>query len=79
MENMSTAVPQPCRTLTLEDFTTLMMGQLSGRHPTETLLAVFTVLSSGRPSQSEEGRRLITLGTLKAVCKELKVIMACHV
>jgi Ca2+-binding EF-hand superfamily protein len=62
-----------CRSVTLEEFTTLMMGALSGRDPKETLWSVFTVLS--RPEGSEEGEGLITLGKLKAVCKDLKVSM----
>ena len=63
-----------CRTVTLEEFTTLMMGALSGRDPKETLWAVFTVLS--RPSGGEGGEKddgLITVDKLKAVCTELKV------
>ena len=50
-----------------------MMGALSGRDPMETLRSVFRVLS--RPENGEEGEGLITLDKLKAVCKELKVIM----
>jgi hypothetical protein len=61
------------RTVTLEEFTTLMMGALSGRDPKETLWSVFTVLS--RPRSGEDDLGLITLGKLKAVCKELKVRM----
>ncbi len=50
-----------------------MMGALSGRDPKETLWSVFTVLS--RPRSGEDDLGLITLGKLKAVCKELKVRM----
>ncbi len=60
--------------MTLEEFTTLMMGALSGRDPKETLLSVFTLLS--RPTASEGGEGLITLGKLSTVCRELKVINA---
>ncbi len=59
--------------MTLDEFTTLMMGALSGRDPKETLWAVFTVLS--QPRGGEGGESLITLGKLSAACKELKVIM----
>ncbi len=64
-----------CRTVTLEEFTTLMMGALSGRNPSETLWSVFNVLS--RPRGSERDESLITLGKLTAVCQELKVITTC--
>ena len=50
-----------------------MMGALSGRDPKETLWSVFTVLSM--PRDGEEGEGLITLGKLKAVCMELKVMI----
>jgi hypothetical protein len=50
-----------------------MMGALCGRDPKETLWSVFTVLA--RPKDSEEGKCLITLDKIKAVCKELKVII----
>jgi hypothetical protein len=64
-------VIQTFRKATLEEFTELMMGALSGRDPKETLLAVFTVLS--RPAAGEEVEGLITLSKLIAVCKEFKV------
>jgi hypothetical protein len=54
---------------------TLMMGALSGRDPNETLWAVFTVLSRPRGIEDRESEGLITLSRLKAVCKELKVIL----
>ncbi len=57
--------------MTLEEFTTLMMGALSGRDPRETLRSVFTVLSCPRGVEGGEG--LITADKLKAVCTELKV------
>ncbi len=65
-----------CRTVTLEEFTTLMMGALSGRDPKETMRSVFAVLSrpkGGDGSQEVEDKGLITLDKLKAVCAELKV------
>jgi hypothetical protein len=78
-------LPSNCRTVTLDEFTTLMMGALSGRDPKETLWLVFTVLSrpkggeGGKPEDAEfEG--LITLEKLKAVCAELKVrVRECRV
>jgi hypothetical protein len=51
-----------------------MMGALSGRDPKETLRSVFTLLSG--PVKGEGDENLITLDKLKAVCKELKVIMS---
>ena len=57
--------------VTLEEFTQLMMGALSGHNPKETLRAVFRVLSRPRTGEVEDG--LITMVRLKAVCKELKV------
>jgi hypothetical protein len=62
-------VPYYRRIVTLEEFTSLMMGAMSGRNPKETLHSVFTLLSM----PSEEGKGLITLEKLNAACKELKV------
>ena len=60
-----------CRSVSLEEFTTLMMGALSGRDPNETLWSVFTVLS--RTGEGDGSTELITVGKLIAVCKEFKV------
>ena len=57
--------------VTLEEFTQLMMGALSGHDPNETLRAVFYVLSRPRLGEIEDG--LITMVRLKAACKKLKV------
>ncbi len=64
-----------CRSVTLEEFTTLMMGALSGKDPRETLWSVFTVLSRTGDCD-DRGEELITLDKLMAVCKEFKVIVA---
>ncbi len=64
---------QTFRKVTLEEFTELMMGALSGRDPKETLLAVFTVLSKPAAGEGLGVEGLITLGKLIAVCKEFKV------
>ena len=64
--------------MTLEEFTSLMMGALSGKDPKETLLAVFTVLSRSEGKEGED--RLITLDKLRSVCQEFKVsIEHCYV
>ena len=63
------------REVTLEEFTELMMGKLSGRAPQESLREVFVVLSGSKDSDESS---LITLPQLKHVCEELKVrVLAC--
>ena len=59
------------REVTLEEFTDLMMGKLSGKDPRETLREVFCVLS--KPKIGEDDNGLITYRRLKTKCKELKV------
>ena len=57
--------------VTLDEFNALMMGELSGGDPRETLYAIFAVLS-----QSSGGNvltSLITLSKLQAACKDFKV------
>ena len=57
--------------VTLEEFSALMMGELSGRDPDEMLRAVFALLS--KPDEDMESDGLITLKKLRAVCNEFKV------
>ena len=60
--------------VTLEEFNALMMGELSGGDPRETLHAVFAVLS-----QSIGGSNFITFGKLQSVCKDYKVMICSKV
>jgi Ca2+-binding EF-hand superfamily protein len=51
--------------VTLEEFSALMTGELSGRDPAETLGSMFVVLSGGT--------RYITLNSLTSACKVYEV------
>ena len=57
--------------VTLEEFSALMTGEISGQDPYEEARTVFTVLS--RPDTERDHDGLITLGKLEAVCQEYKV------
>jgi hypothetical protein len=59
--------------VTLEEFSALMMGELSGRHPEEILRAVFALLSRSNGPDEEESDGLITFKKLQSVCNEFKV------
>jgi Ca2+-binding EF-hand superfamily protein len=58
--------------VTLEEFTALMTGELSGHDPYEEARSVFALLS--RPDSESQHDGLITLSKLEAVCQELEVL-----
>ena len=58
-------------TVTLDEFTSLMMGEIKGRDPMDDVEAVFTVLSQQSDGQADG---LITLAKLAAVCKRFQVV-----
>ena len=63
-------------TVTREEFSALMMGELSGRDPKDTLRSVFAVLSRQDDHDGAGGHRkdqVITLGTLQRACSDFKV------
>ena len=65
--------------VTLEEFKSLMKGELSGRDPMEAVLAVFAALSrppagSGNRNSTDPTSACITLETLRAACSEFEVI-----
>jgi Ca2+-binding EF-hand superfamily protein len=60
-------------TVTPEEFSALMMGELSGRDPKLTLRSVFALLSRSDGDGRNDG--LITKGKLMSVCHEFKVRM----
>ena len=62
--------------VTLEEFSALMMGELSGRDPQEMLRAVFAVLS--QPEGVHDTSGLITYTKLHAVCSKFKVGLRFH-
>ena len=57
--------------VTLEEFKSLMKGELSGKDPWEELRSVFAVLS--RDDGDTANRNFITLDKLKAVSREFQV------
>jgi Ca2+-binding EF-hand superfamily protein len=62
-------------TVTKEEFASLMMGQLSGRDPKETLRSVFALLSRSEGEEGEvKGGQVITLSRLQRACDECKVV-----
>ena len=58
-------------TVTLEEFSALMKGELNGRDPLETVRLVFHVLCQGEANPG--GDRLITLESLTIACRDLEV------
>ena len=58
-------------TVTPEEFSALMMGELSGRDPKDTLRLVFALLSRADGDGGSDG--VITKGKLRGVCDEFKV------
>ena len=58
-------------TVTLDEFSALMMGELSGKDPKESLRSAFALLS--RPDGRGDFDGLITLSKLTAVCREVQV------
>ena len=57
-------------TVTLEEFRSLMMGEIKGRNPMDNVDAVFTVLSR---SEDQSSCGLITVAKLNAACKQYQV------
>lgn len=58
-------------TVTLDEFTSLMMGEINGRDPMDNVEAVFTILSKSDGNRDADG--LITVAKLNAACKEFEV------
>ena len=63
--------------VTLEEFTALMTGELSGQDPYEAARSAFALLS--RPDTDSQCNGPITLRKLEAVCQELKVLFFVYV
>jgi Ca2+-binding EF-hand superfamily protein len=59
--------------VTLEEFSALMMGELSGRDPEEMLRVVFALMSRSEEPDKRESDGLITLKKLQSICNEFKV------
>jgi hypothetical protein len=57
--------------VTLEEFSSLMTGEIGGQDPYEEARTVFTLLS--RPDTETAHDGLITLNKLEAVCREYEV------
>jgi Ca2+-binding EF-hand superfamily protein len=58
--------------VTLEEFSALMMGELSGKDPKESLRAVFALLSRSDGVSEFDG--YITLDKLQSICTEIQVL-----
>ena len=58
--------------VTLEEFTTLMTGELNGQDPYDEARSAFALLSKPDTNSAHDG--FITLNKLEAVCKELQVV-----
>ena len=61
--------------VTLEEFSALMRGEIGGADPRDTLWAIFATLSrEGPEAEGRAGARgLITVPKLEAVCRDFKV------
>jgi Ca2+-binding EF-hand superfamily protein len=57
--------------MTLEEFSAVMMGEISGQSPMEDVYAVFSVLS--KSDGDSEYDNLITLSKMHAVCRQFQV------
>ena len=57
--------------VSLEEFTGLMMGEISGRDPMDNLLSVFKVLSSSEGGSGSP--EVITLSKLQRACQYFEV------
>lgn len=64
-------------TMTLEEFSTVMMGKITGHSPIEDVRSVYYVLSKSDGRPEHDG--LITLSKLQAVCRDFKVPTHHHV
>jgi hypothetical protein len=62
-------------TVTLDEFTALMTGELSGRDPMETLRAVFSLLCGGEAQAQAVESSAITLDSLAEACKKYEVLV----
>jgi hypothetical protein len=60
-------------TVTLEEFSALMTGELSGRDPMETVQSVFWALSTAQYQGGAASEGHITHDTLKAACAKYEV------
>ena len=60
-------------TVTLEEFSALMTGELSGRDPMETVQSVFWALGTARALGRDVREGYVTLDTLKAACADYEV------
>ncbi len=58
--------------VTLEEFSALMTGEISGQDPYEEARTVFTVLSRANAERAHDG--LITLEKLEVACQEYEVL-----
>ena len=60
--------------VTLEEFSAVMKGELNGRSPMDSVLAVFAVMSRSDGNSQNDG--LITLGKLQTTCRDFEVCIA---
>ena len=60
--------------VTLEEFSALMKGELSGRDPMEAVIAIFMALS--RPDGDSRFNGFITLSKLRVACRDFSVLIA---
>jgi Ca2+-binding EF-hand superfamily protein len=60
-------------TMTLEEFSTVMMGKITGRSPAEDVRAVYSVLSKSDGVPAHDG--LITQSKLHNICQDFKVFL----
>ena len=57
--------------VTLDEFTTMMKGELSGRHPFDEVREVYAVLSRSDGQEEHKGR--ITLDKLRQACRDFRL------
>ena len=71
--------PDGSRSITLEEFSKLMKGEVMGKGPLEEIWAAFSSLSRAdmqhAADAADEGWGVITLGGLKLACKEYNVML----
>ena len=63
--------------VTLEEFSALMKGELSGRNPMEAVFEVFVTIAMSGTDGDREMDDLITVSKLQRVCKMFEVQSVC--
>ncbi len=59
--------------ITLEEFGSIMKGEISGRDPLEEVRAVFAALCRAAPDERPENLQRVTFGKLKAASRDFDV------